>query len=376
MAAAEHDFRRKKVLVVGASGLVGSAAVRRFSRESSWEVVGVARRIPPMSDGVSHVQADLTDRAACDAAFGAMVDVTHLVFSAVHERPGLVSGWFDPVTIAKNAEMLRNVIEPLASAADLRHVSLLQGTKAYGVHRGLESGPRVPLREIDEDGDHPNFYFEQEQFLRSRQAEIGYSITVLRPTVIYGDAAGTNMNPLLPLAVYGSLLRVHGEPLHFPGKSFLPTLHEAVDADLVADALCWAAVAPEARDRAFNVTNGDVFCWPDVWPSIAAALDMEPGQHRPLSLAEELPRRRPEWAALVERHELRAPRDLVHLVGENSLTYADMTLSGATGTTGRPVINSTIAIRQAGFNACIDTEEMFVQLLHRLQADRIIPPTR
>jgi hypothetical protein len=34
---------------------------------------------------------------------------------------------------------------------------------------------------------------------------------------------------------------------------------------------------------------------------------------------------------------------------------------------------STIKIRQAGFNDCVDTEDMFVELLGELQKRRILP---
>ena len=44
-----------------------------------------------------------------------------------------------------NLQMLQNLLEPLlASAKGLKHVSLLQGTKAYGVH--LHPIP-IPARE-------------------------------------------------------------------------------------------------------------------------------------------------------------------------------------------------------------------------------------
>ena len=61
--------------------------------------------------------------------------------------------------------MLRNLMAALEPAApQLRHVALLQGTKAYGVHvRPLV----VPAREgRSEMYEQPNFYWAQENFLR------------------------------------------------------------------------------------------------------------------------------------------------------------------------------------------------------------------
>ena len=37
---------KKKMLVAGASGLVGFAAVKHFAQLADWDVVGVSRRIP------------------------------------------------------------------------------------------------------------------------------------------------------------------------------------------------------------------------------------------------------------------------------------------------------------------------------------------
>jgi hypothetical protein len=37
-------------------------------------------------------------------------------------------------------------------------------------------------------------------------------------------------------------------------------------------------------------------------------------------------------------------------------------------------ISSTIKARQAGFAACIDTEEMFRLFFERLRRERVIPP--
>src|SRR5690606_5863472 len=106
----------------------------------------------------------------------------------------------------------------------------------------------------------------------------------------------------------------------------------------------------------------------------AEALGMQPGNHRPVVLAEELPKRSAEWAALVERHGLRAPRDIVEFVGYNSLVYADVMLGAVPAAEVAP-LNSTIAIRQAGFHDCIDTEDMFCEMLRSLQQDGVIPPT-
>jgi nucleoside-diphosphate-sugar epimerase len=374
----EAPVPNKKVLVAGASGLVGHAAVAHFASLPGWETVGVSRRVPSDIEDATFVSADLTDAAGCESLFGGMSDVTHLVYAALHEIPGLMPGWIDEDTIERNGAMLRNLFDPLSRVAKgLEHVSLLHGTKAYGLHHpsiGFE-GMQIPLREREPRREHRNFYFVQEDYLREKQRGGSWGLTVFRPTVIYGDAGGNNMNPIPAIGAYAALLREEGQPLHFPGRPGVPAVREAVDADLVAHALGWAATSPAATGGTYNLTNGDVFMWENVWPAIAETLGMEPGESRPLSLAEELPKRGEQWAALVDKHDLRAPRDILEFVGYNSLVYADTMMAGAPRPM-LPILNSTIAVRQAGFHECIDTEDMFRKWFSRLVEQRVLPGPR
>ncbi|HTL26854.1 MAG TPA: NAD-dependent epimerase/dehydratase family protein, partial [Burkholderiales bacterium] len=82
-----------KVLIAGASGLVGYAAARHFSTLPGWQVVGISRRVPDGLERVQIVPVDLLDVAKCAAVFGGMDDVTHLVYAALYEKPGLIAGW-------------------------------------------------------------------------------------------------------------------------------------------------------------------------------------------------------------------------------------------------------------------------------------------
>ena len=363
-----------KVLIAGASGLVGNAAMHHFAGLSGWEAVGVSRRVPPAIPGATVVPLDLLDAEACKAAIAGMGDVTYVVYAALQEAPGLFQGWLDGKLIERNATMLRNLCDPLFEVARLEHISLLHGTKAYGVHHPSigTAGLRVPLREREPRREHPNFYFEQEDYLLDKQRTYGFAMTMFRPTVIYGGAWGNNMNPLPVIAAYCALLREAGEPLHFPGRSAEPVVREAVDADLVASALGWAATSGAAHGDAFNLTNGDVFSWESVWPGIARALGMEVGAHRPFSFAKELPGRRGDWERLVSKYGLAAPANLLEFVGENSLIYTDMLFAGPRP--GAPILNSTIKARQAGFADCMDTEDMFRKWLLRLAEENVIPP--
>ncbi|MDN5873732.1 MAG: NAD-dependent epimerase/dehydratase family protein [Sinobacteraceae bacterium] len=124
------------VLILGASGLVGGAALDEFL-DAGWNVIAVSRRKPDSTSGRSfrHIAVDLRDADACREAFSALTNVTHVVYAAVYEKPGLVAGWSERDQMQTNRAMLDNLLQPLAAAArNLRHVTLLQGTKAYGIH--------------------------------------------------------------------------------------------------------------------------------------------------------------------------------------------------------------------------------------------------
>ncbi len=356
-----------KVLIAGASGLVGHAAIQHFASLPDWDVEGVSRRVPTDLPGAELLSVDLTDAAACESAFRSMEGVTHLVYAALQEIPGLMPGWIDPELIERNGAMLRNLFEPLTRSSDaLQHISLLHGTKAYGLHHpdiGMD-GVKNPLREREPRREHPNFYFVQEDYLHERQQSASWGLTVFRPTVIYGDAGGNNMNPIPALVAYAALLREAGRPLDFPGVGDSPTLREAVDADLVAHALSWAATSPAASGGTFNLTNGDVFLWENVWPAIAETMGMEVGERRPMSLTEELPKRDAEWGAIVEKYGLGVPKTILEFVGYNSLVYTDVMLNSE-NRLPVPVLNSTISAREAGFHECMDTEDMFRKWFQR-----------
>jgi nucleoside-diphosphate-sugar epimerase len=354
------------VLVAGASGLVGEGAVERFAA-LGWKVIAVSRRPPEPVGEFRHIAADLTDEAACREAFGALKDVTHVVYAALFEKPGLVAGWREQDQMATNQAMLRNLMRPLMEAAKLQHVTLLQGTKAYGVH--VRPNPPLPAREKAPRDPHENFYWLQEDDLRGWAAERGFAWTIFRPQVIVGAAAGAAMNPLLPIAVYAALRREEGLPFSYPGGA--TAVMELVDPRLLGEAFAWAAQSQDAADETFNITNGDVFAWREVWPAMAEALGLEQGPDETIRLVPYIMEREPLWRRIVEREGLR-DIPLERLLGE-SHHYADMLLRPGFDRITLPILVSTIKLRRAGFGGCYDTEDTLRYWLGVMADRRLIP---
>lgn len=359
-------YQKKKVLVTGASGLLGVAAVEKFL-SAGWEVVGVSRRKPELLSGrnIEFLSVDLRDEQAARAAFESLADVTHIAYTAIHEKSELVAGWSSKDQIEANNAMLRNVVEPIVrTASNFQHISILQGTKVYGVH--LHPIP-IPARERDAHRDHDNFFLDHEEYVREMGARHGFSYTALRPQLVTGPTPGA-LNVLPAIGVYAAIRHEIGAPFSFPGgPSFV---WEAADTDLVADVMVWAAQSPQAANEAFNITNGDVFEWRSLWPALAKTLGVETGADTPISVAEFIKKNADVWNQIVARYDLRS-RNLRELVGHGDQHLDFAFAYGAPA--GPRAFVSTIKLRQAGFTRTIDTEESFCKALQSLIDRKLLP---
>jgi nucleoside-diphosphate-sugar epimerase len=343
--------------------------MKHFSAEPECEVIAVSRRKPDEVFDARSIPVDLTDVQACADVFGGLSEVTHVVYAALYERPDLIGGWRDAEQIAVNDRMLRNLMEPLENnARGLVHMSLLQGTKAYGSHvRPM----KVPAREGRSDRrEIPNFYWNQEDYLRSKQNGKAWHFTIFRPVLIVGYSQGSAMNVVPAIGVYAAMLKEAGQPLHYPGGP--ARIGQAVDADLLARCMAWAGEAETARNETFNVANGDVYCWPNIWPAIADAVGMKPGKDVPCSLAREVGLREADWARIRTKYNLASP-DLKSFVGL-SFQYADYQMGWGRAEAAPPSFSSTIKVMQAGFHDVMDTEAMFTRWFQEFQEKRCLPP--
>ena len=357
-------------LIVGATGVIGEATLARLATAPDWDVIALSRRQPEAIAGgnFQHYPLDLHDAVACRTLCQKLTKVTHVIYAAVSEQPGLVAGWRDRQQMQINLDMLTHLLEPLAEVApDLQHVTLLQGAKAYGAHAGHRAP--LPARENAPRVQHENFYWLQEDYLRDLAQKVGFSWTIFRPQVVVGSTWGAAMNPMLAFAAYAAIRREEGKPFSYPGGEV--QIGEIVDADLLAEVFEWAAISPAARAQTFNITNGDVCAWREVWPVLATALGVELGADEPMSLAEYLAARTEIWDAIVQRHGLR-PLKLMSFLGE-SHHYVDILLRKDTKAIQRPMLLSTIKLRKAGFAGCRDSEEVLRRLVEEMRARRLIP---
>ncbi|MGL4690706.1 MAG: NAD-dependent epimerase/dehydratase family protein, partial [Stenotrophomonas maltophilia] len=114
---------RQKALVVGATGIVGSALIQRLLQEG-WEVHGLARRPDSLPAGAHGVCADLHDAQATRAALSGLAP-THVFITTWSRQAN------EAENIRVNGAMVRHLLQALAPAGTVQHVALVTGLKHY-----------------------------------------------------------------------------------------------------------------------------------------------------------------------------------------------------------------------------------------------------
>jgi nucleoside-diphosphate-sugar epimerase len=185
--------------------------------------------------------------------------------------------------VALNTDVLVNLVERVeAGSRSLEHVNLVEGSKWYGSHLGPY---KTPAKEDDSRHMPPNFCYDQQDFLEQRQKGKRWSWSAVRPRAIYGFSVGSPMNLSLVIAVYAAISKALKLPLSFPGKpGAYRTLYQCSDSALLARAIEWMATEPKCANQAFNITNGDLIRWENLWPKLAGFFDMELAPPRHISL--------------------------------------------------------------------------------------------
>ncbi|NIK71392.1 SDR family oxidoreductase [Paenibacillus sp. BK720] len=347
----------KTALVVGANGVIGRNLIDHLGTLSDWDIIGVSRRGGEDSERVRYIAVDLLDEKDTRERLSGLTDVTHIFYAAYQDRPT----WAE--LVAPNLAMLVNAvnaIEPIAP--NLRHISLMQGYKVYGAHLGPF---KTPARETDAYHMPPEFNVDQQQFLERRQPGSSWTWSALRPSVVCGFGLGNPMNLAMVIAVYASMSKELGLPLRFPGKpGAYHSLLEMTDANLLARATVWAATDERCANQAFNITNGDLFRWNELWPKIAAYFDLETAPPLPMSLELVMADKEPLWNAMIDKYDLRK----ISYKDVSSWRFGDFVFSW-----DYDFFADGSKARRFGFHDFIDTEQMFIDIFEDFRKRRVIP---
>jgi nucleoside-diphosphate-sugar epimerase len=348
---------KKTALVAGATGVVGRNLLRQLVSDPDWDVIAVSRRTPDVEGEYRHIPADLLNPADADARLGELSEVTHIFFSAYTEKPTSAA------MVAPNMALLTNLMDAVEPAAErLQHVNLMHGTKWYGNHLGPF---KTPAKETDPGHMPPNFYYDQQAFIVGRQKGKAWTWSSARPHGICGLAVDNPMNLVMVLAVYATISKALRLPLRHPGsEANAHALYNVTDSKLLGRACVWMATDPAAANEPFNITNGDIFRWQDMWPAIADHFGMKTAQAQKIDLVHMMSDKGLLWDRLVEEHNLR-PIPYRQLV---RWEYGNFVFSPTFD-----VISSTIKAKQYGFAEVQDSQEMFLRYFDELRAKRIIP---
>jgi nucleoside-diphosphate-sugar epimerase len=343
-------------IVAGASGLVGRCIVDQLRNSGGWDIIGLGRRAQIMPN-VRWITVDLANAADCQRALSPLKEVTHVFYAGRYDHPEGV-----PESVEVNTAMLVNMITALEPVATLQHVHAVHGSKYYGHQLGPVA---VPMVEDQPRAKNQNFYFNQEDFLIERARRSHWHYSTSRPHAFCDPAIDHPRSIGLVIAVYAMIQRELGLPLDFPGtETGFHTLTQFTDLALLGRSLVWMATEPRCANQSFNVVNGDMPRWSELWPEFAATFGMKPGAPQNIKLEHWIKDKGAVWDAVVKKHKLR--RTDVHQLA--LWPYGDYQL--------RPewdVTSSMDKARKLGFNDAVDTRAMFRRQFENYRAQKIVP---
>ncbi|GLT58862.1 hypothetical protein SLA2020_317230 [Shorea laevis] len=360
-------------LVVGVTGIVGNSLAEILPLSDTpggpWKVYGVARRPRPnwsADHRIEYIQCDVSDLAETEEKLSQLTDVTHIFYVA----------WTNRSTEAENCEangaMLRNVLRSVVpNAPNLRHVCLQTGAKHYrGPFElfGKIQSHDPPFTEDLPRLNVPNFYYTQEDILFEEvERKEGLTWSVHRPSMIWGFSPYSLMNIIGTLCVYAAICKHEGIPLLFPGsKAAWECYSISSDADLIAEHQIWAAVDPYARNEAFNVNNGDVYRWKQLWKVLAEQFEIERygfEEGKNLGLTEMMKGKERAWEEIVRENQLQESR----LEEVGGWWFVDLVL-GVEGP-----LASMNKSKEHGFLGFRNSKNSFITWIDKMKAYKFVP---
>ncbi|CAA2998868.1 mutant iridoid synthase [Olea europaea subsp. europaea] len=355
-------------LIVGVTGIVGSSLSEILQYTDTpggpWKVYGVARRPRPTwlaKSHVEYVQCDVTNTEETISKISPLTDITHIFYVS----------WMGNEDCSMNAVMFQNILNSvIPNAPNLQHICLQTGSKHYiGLFEtDTPESHDTPYSEDLARLKQPNFYHNLEDILFEETAKKGLTWSVHRPALIFGFSPCSLMNIVSTLSVYAAICKHENKPLVYPGsKASWNCFVDAADAELAAEHQIWAAVDPNAKNQAFNCTNGDLFKWKHIWKVLANQFDLEmvgyiEGNEQ-VSMEELMKDKDSVWDEIVKKNNL-MPTKLKEIA---AFWFADIAFCLEN------VLSSTHKNRLHGFMGFRNTYTSFVSCIDKMRAYRFIP---
>ena len=291
--------QQKVALVVGAHGVIGRNLVEHLATSATGRssACRAAAARPRAGSGTS--RSTCSTRTTAATKLGGLAEVTHIFYAAYQDRPDLGRAGARRTSRCWSTSSTRSS----RSRRGLRHISLMQGYKVYGAHLGPF---KTPARE-DDPPPHAAGVQRRPAGGSSRtgsRARRGPGRRSARPWSC-GFALGNPMNLAMVIAVYAVDLEGARPAAALPRQA--RRLRHADRDDrrgLLARATVWAATDERCANQAFNITNGDLFRWNEMWPKIARFFELEVAPPLPMSLDDVMADKEPLWNEMVEKHGL------------------------------------------------------------------------
>lgn len=236
------DLHRQPVIVLGASGFIGSRVVAALADIPAWRPVPVSRR--PLGEG--SIVADATDPAAMRAVLDGAACVVNC--------------------LAGNNRALQRTTEVLCDAARQsppRRIVHLSSMAVYGAATGRVREDHAPQPPVSGYGQAK---LDCETLIQ-RYADGGGDAVILRPACVFGPGSPqwtTRIARLLRSRRLGDL-----------GSAGDGGCNLSFIDDLVVT-IVKALDAPDAAGRAFNVSNLDIPTWNQFLTRFGIALGFTP----------------------------------------------------------------------------------------------------
>ena len=124
------------------------------------------------------------------------------------------------------------------------------------------------------------------------------------------------------------------------------------------------STTPTCAGQPFNITNGDIFRWANMWPAIADYFEMDLAPPQQINLRQMMADKAGLWAELTQQHGLKQI-PFAQLVSWN---YGDFVF-----TPEFDVISSMTKAGGMGFMTWLILKEMFLMLFDELRDSDVIP---
>ena len=365
------DTTRGTALIVGATGVVGNAALHQFL-DDGWDVIAAsdARHTSPTARRSDTSPSTSPAQTTAAAAASQLAAVTHVVYAALYEKPGLIVGLERP---RPDGDQRHDAAQPV------RRARRGEGAGPTRQRAAGHQGVRGACHDDADPGQGTSAARRASELLlaagglprASAPHANGFGLTIWRPQFIFGGPIGAAMNLVPVIGAYAAIRTFEGLPFSFPGGASY--VAEAADARLIASAMALGGrqirppgTRPTTSPMA-TASSGATCGRP--WPTISAPRSVT----RSRCCSPRGSRRSRASGTRSPACTTSSPFRCWTTSGSRASTADFAFAYGSDGRNNAPAFVSTVKLRQAGFCEAYDTEDSFAYWFDDLRARRLLP---